>query len=392
MKPRKRSIIQIAITAIVILNCIIYYLYINDLIKIKILSIGDLNPYGGWSALKSFFTDVSYRWRGITRAIALTISIALTSFFFGRIFCGYICPLGSLQDFFKFVANKLGIKEKELPQRENLQPETIKYFVLILVIVLSTIGLGNYISPISPWLAYLNLFMGISIEIGFIVLIIIILLSMVYRRVFCRCFCPLGAFQSLLYAVGPLKINRNEGCGGCSKCLDNCPVDIKYSDDIEILPECINCLQCTESICIKNTDGYSIKFAGRRIKNNQYIAISLGLLFLIYGFLPIFQTHGGASTIMNIGNVQEGDYQGMGVGFGGNILIEVTIKDNKVSKIDIINHRETSGYYEEVYRNISREIIETQNLNIDVVSGATATSRGFLNGVKSGVSQSMNKD
>jgi len=392
MRLKKRSIIQITITAMVILNCIIYDLYINDLTSLKLLSIGDLNPYGGWSALKSSLTDVSYRWRGVTKAIALTISIAVTSIFFGRVFCGYICPIGTLQDFFKSMANKLGIKDKKLPQRKSLRPEIIKYFVFILVLVLSTIGLGNYISPISPWLAYLNLFMGINIRIGFIVLLMIIFLSLFYRRIFCRCFCPLGAFQSLLYAIGPLGINRNESCDGCSICLNNCPVDIEYRDDIEISPECVNCIECTESTCVKNTAGYSIKFAGRKLENNRYIAISLALFFLIYAFLPLSQTYGKPQGIMNMVNIKEGVYQGIGVGFGGNIQVQVTVKDNKINKIDVISHRETSGYYEEVYRNICREIIETQNLNIDVISGATATSRGFLSGVKSGVSQAMNKD
>ena len=55
MKSKKRSLIQIAITILVILICIIYYLYINDIINWKILSLGDINPYGGWSALKSYF-------------------------------------------------------------------------------------------------------------------------------------------------------------------------------------------------------------------------------------------------------------------------------------------------------------------------------------------------
>lgn len=392
MKHRKRSIIQLAITLMVILNCIIYYLYIKDQIDIRVLSIGDLNPYGGWSALKSLFTDVSYRWRGVTRAIAMTISIMVTSLLMGRIFCGFICPIGFIQDFFKFMGNKIGIKDKMLIKGKVFNPQWIKYFVLILLLMLTTIRLGNYISPLSPWLAFLNIFMGIKIKIGFIVLIMIVILSLWYKRIFCRIFCPLGAFQSLMYAIGPLKINRNEICNGCSICLDDCLVDIEYSHELEISPECINCLKCTETNCIKNSRGYSIKFAGKKIKNNLYIAMSLGIFLSIYVFVPLLFPYGGQNTMLNIGDIESGVYQSVGVGFGGTMLIEVTVEENKLSKIEVIKHRETSGYYEEVFKNMGREIIQSQNLNIDAISGATVTSRGFLSGVKNGVSQAMNKN
>ena len=56
------------------------------------------------------------------------------------------------------------------------------------------------------------------------------------------------------------------------------------------------------------------------------------------------------------------------------------------------SHNETPGYYEEVYKNMTVQIIETQSLNIDGVSGATVTSRAFINGVKSGLSQALDKE
>ena len=392
MNVKKRNIIQLTITIMVILNCIIYYLYMEDLIQIRIFSIADLNPYGGWSALKSLFTDVSYRWRGVTRAIALTISLTIVAFFMGRIFCGFVCPIGSLQDFFKHIGSKIGIKEKGIIKYQKFNPEWIKYVILILLLILSTVKLGNYISPLSPWLAFLNIFMGIKLEIGLIVLIMILILSLFIKRIFCRIFCPLGAFQSLMCAIGPSKISRNQVCNGCAICLEDCPVDIKYGEELEISPECINCLKCTETVCVKSSQGYSQKFAGKKIKNNLYITIGLGMLLSIYLLLPLLFPYGGQSTIINIENLETGVYKSIGVGFGGPMLIEVTVEMNKLSKIKVISHKETSGYHEEVYKNMGREIIDTQNLNVDTISGATVTSRGFLSGVKNSVSQAMNKD
>ena len=79
MRLKKRSLIQLLITSFIVLNFVTYGLYINDFIDFKFLSIGDLNPYGGWSALKSSFTEVAFRFRGITKPIALTISIVVTA-------------------------------------------------------------------------------------------------------------------------------------------------------------------------------------------------------------------------------------------------------------------------------------------------------------------------
>jgi uncharacterized protein with FMN-binding domain len=95
---------------------------------------------------------------------------------------------------------------------------------------------------------------------------------------------------------------------------------------------------------------------------------------------------------MDLGQLKDGIYQGLGFGFGGNITVSTTVIENRITHIEIKGHRETQGYYEEVFKTMSKEIIGTQNLNIDTISGATITSRGFLSGVKSGVGMAMQDD
>lgn len=391
MKEKDRNIIQLLISLLVIINSIIYGLYINDIINFKLLSIGGLNPYGGWSEFRALFTDVSYRFTGISKGIALTIGIGVVSLLLGRFFCGFICPIGSLQDFFRYIGKKLGIKSLRIPKGKYLRGEMLKYLILIVLLILSIVGLGSFIAPYSPWTAYLNLFMGFSIQIGFVILISVAILSLFIRRVFCRFFCPLGAFQSLLYAIGPLKVRSNKDCNSCIYCLRDCPVAIEESYDGVISPECINCLKCTESQCIKDTSGYSLKFAGKKMDNNVYILVSIILLFSIYLFLPLVESQGPTQSIGDLGKMEDGIYTGVGTGFGGSIQVQVTIDESRIIKIETLEHSETSGYYQEVYKSISSDLIESQNLNIDGISGATSTSRGFINAVKSGIGQSLKK-
>jgi polyferredoxin len=383
MKLNIRSKIQITATLIVIISCLFYGLYISGIIDFRIVSIGYLNPYGGWSALKAFFTDLSYRWKGFSRSIALTAGITAASFLMGRFFCGYICPIGAMQDFFKFAGNKLRLKEIKFSDK----PELLKYLVLIIIIVLSILGMGNLISPLSPWLAYLNIFVGLRLQTGTLILLLIILVSLIGRRIFCRYFCPLGAFQSLLYAIGPVKIKK--GTCDCSYCLKNCPVSMDFNRvEKEIPPECINCLKCVNG-CIKGKEGFSISFNNKKIKKSAYISICILIIAGSYILLPLTASNSSVQAITSITHIKDGTYEGFGLGFGGRINTEVTIKYNKIINIKILSHSETEGYYEEVFRDLSYEITESQNLNLDAISGATSTSRGFLNSVRDAVNKSL---
>lgn len=385
MKYKIRNIIQIVATVTVIISCSIYYMYINEIIDFRFFSIGDMNPYGGWSAVKSAFTDLSYRWRGFSRSIALTFGITITALLLGRFFCGFICPIGAMQDFFKYLGSKIKLKEIKFSHK----PEFIKYIILIIILTVSILGMGNIISPISPWIAYLNIFAGFNLQPGIVILLLIALISLFGRRIFCRYFCFLGAFQSLLYAIGPFKIKKNN-CESCSYCLRNCPVSehLRISEVEEnISPECINCLECINT-CVKDNEGYSIKIGNKKIKSNIYIIICICLILSSYILLPLIDGT-DVQAIATIENVKDGIYLGSGIGFGGIMNVEVIINNNKISNIKILNHRETTGYYEEVFRHISYKIMETQNLNLDAVSGATSSSRGFINSVKDAVSKSL---
>lgn len=389
MRVKKRSIIQIAITLAVIAIMIIYYLYINEYTDFKLLSIGDMNPYGGWSALKSAFTDASYRFRGISNSIALTVAIVISAFLMGRFFCGYVCPIGALQDFFKYLGGRLRIREIKLKRWKYFHPEMIKYFVLIAVIVLSILGLGNIVSPYSPWIAYLNLFLGFNIRIGFIVLLLISAVSLFVRRIFCRVFCPLGAFQALLTAIGPSRLRRGQSCSRCTHCLKSCPVGIESPKGDEISPECIRCMECVNTNCIKGTEGHSLKFGRKGINSRAYVNAALAILIAIFIFLPLIGFRAGNEAFVQIEGLKDGLYTGTGIGFGGNMKVEVLVEDGRIKGINVISHNETTGYYEEVFRTLSREIVERQSIGVDAISGATTTSRGFLNAVRRGISQAL---
>ena len=127
----------------------------------------------------------------------------------------------------------------------------------------------------------------------------------------------------------------------------------------------------------------------KKININLYMALALISLLIVFSALPYLNFSKTTNASIIASGLKDGDYIGTGVGFGGIMFIDLSIEDEKITSIRVKSHGETSGYYEEVFKNLSRDIIRTQDLNLDAISGATATTRGFTSGVKNAVSQSM---
>jgi len=76
----------------------------------------------------------------------------------------------------------------------------------------------------------------------------------------------------------------------------------------------------------------------------------------------------------------DGTYEGTGTGKGGNIVVELTIADNKISDIKVKEEHETEGLNEAISI-MTEEMIATNSLDVDGVTGATITSAGFRTAV-----------
>ncbi len=84
----------------------------------------------------------------------------------------------------------------------------------------------------------------------------------------------------------------------------------------------------------------------------------------------------------SIGKYKDGAYKGLGIGREGSIEVLVTVKESKISSIEVLSHSDTPNLAKRVFRIITGEIIASQSLEVDSVSGATQTSKGFVDSVK----------
>jgi polyferredoxin len=219
------------------------------------------------------------------RALISTMFIAgillVLTIVMGRFFCGYVCPLGTLIDFFDYLLFRKNHK------RENKEPKpnrNIKYFVLIGVLIGSLLGadLLHFFSPMSiaPRFFTLVLFPLVIWFINFIIdllrplfyaagfdglaqvsfkkvvfvqsLVTLLLFAFIVianhwrRRFWCRYICPAGAFLSVFSRFGILKrkVDRTvcDECYGCAMKCDMRAIGEHPADTI--LSECTLCGDC----------------------------------------------------------------------------------------------------------------------------------------------------
>lgn len=193
---------------------------------------------------------------------------------FGRLVCGWLCPFGLVQD----LLHKIPFVKKlrRLPGERVLR--CLKYAVLIGFVIVLPLTVLDIVGQGQPWFCkYIcpsgTLFAGIPLiaanpplraTLGWLftwkaaILIVLVLLSIVLWRPFCRYLCPLGAIYGLFNPVAVYRFRIDtDKCTACGACQKACKLDIAVYRTPNS-PECVRCGDCRRScphgaICTANT-------------------------------------------------------------------------------------------------------------------------------------------
>ena len=109
------------------------------------------------------------------------------------------------------------------------------------------------------------------------------------------------------------------------------------------------------------------------------LVLAMVLCMAAYGAAPVQATQAGTYT--------PGTYTGVGAGKNGDITVEVTFSAEKIERITVVSHSETPSLSDAAIANIPTQIVESQSLGVDAVSGATYTSNGIVEAVADAVKQ-----
>ena len=212
--------------------------------------------------------------------------LLLVLLFTNRVFCGWICPIGSIQD----LCAAIPTKKRKFSISTHKSLLNIKFiFIILTIIIIFPLGitknanilfyidfkkqlgvfaqqpigffsLSEFIFVYFPTL-FQNVFLPVKLNAlefgGWIILIfysLIIVLSFWYPRIYCRYICPFAAVSSAVSDYSFLKLARNPvkcvGRSECGICEEVCPKQIRILDEpFEFFTgkgECNLCLECKE--------------------------------------------------------------------------------------------------------------------------------------------------
>ena len=93
------------------------------------------------------------------------------------------------------------------------------------------------------------------------------------------------------------------------------------------------------------------------------------------------------SKVDESGTYKDGTYTGSAKGFGGMIKVQVTIKNGKIADIKILSAAgETASFFNRA-KSLTKTIVSRQTTNVSAVSGATYSSNGIINAVRSALNK-----
>lgn len=225
------------------------------------------------------------------------LGIVVLTLFLGRIFCGFICPLGTIHHLVSWV--KPALKGDRMTGANQKTPgHRIKYFLLITLLVGAVMGLNlaGLIDPTSLLFRSLALALFPALGIGIkelfdvmaasdikflnllsygaeaivspvfghgypayktglfigLIFLVILFLNRITPRFWCRILCPLGALLGILSRISILRLEKDQAkCTDCKLCSRTCqgaasPMPGQTWENAECLL-CFNCFDaCTE--------------------------------------------------------------------------------------------------------------------------------------------------
>jgi polyferredoxin len=174
--------------------------------------------------------------------ITVVIFISVMSVIGNKLFCGWACPIGAIQEIF----HKIPLPKKFKPILPFSATNLFRtaFFIAFMVTVL-TVGVSvyDYFNPFH-FLHWGFEFMAI------IVLLVTLTASTFFFRPFCYMICPIGLYTWVLEHFSLLKVRVDKGnCKDCNLCIkkSSCPAVQSILDEKKSRPDCFACGRCMEA-------------------------------------------------------------------------------------------------------------------------------------------------
>jgi NAD-dependent dihydropyrimidine dehydrogenase PreA subunit/copper chaperone CopZ len=251
-------------------------------------------PFGGLASLGSKLNQGTMSCNMSETQVLLGIGLLIGVIVIGKLFCSYICPIGSITEWLGKLGEKFKVR-MEMPKFLDRPLRSLKYVILFFTLYYTMTSSELFCKEFDPYFASVNLFSNSDIALYFAIpaFLLTVLGSIFFRLFWCKYLCPLGAISNIflnviavsaviiLYIIAnalgaelslvwlvlgivivglinelgfmksffmPLpKIVRNTNtCTECGLCNDKCPQGIIISEYTKV--DHIDCNLCTDCV------------------------------------------------------------------------------------------------------------------------------------------------
>lgn len=163
------------------------------------------------------------------------------------VYCGWLCPFGALQELINEIARALKVPQYSVPWAIHERLWAVKYIVLLVLfgVSLDSLATAEQMAEIEPFKTAITLHFDRSWPfVTYAVLLLVV--NIFTRKVFCRYMCPLGAALALPTKLRVFDwLKRRKECGNpCQLCAKECEVQAIHPDGTINYQECHYCLDC----------------------------------------------------------------------------------------------------------------------------------------------------
>ncbi len=187
--------------------------------------------------------------------------ILLVTFFFGRIWCSYLCPVGGVPELLsRLSGERWKLEYRWLPQIPIRYGYLLTFVLLMPMLGVSACTLCNFVTVPRVFQALSGDWQGIAFlvsTIGLVNLALLLLLGVFANkgRAYCQFLCPIGALDALVNRLGShfrftrrIRVERNR-CTGCNECARKCmcgAIRMVYKVAVVDQLSCMSCHECAD--------------------------------------------------------------------------------------------------------------------------------------------------
>jgi ferredoxin len=304
-----RVAVQLVVVAVVVWSIVGFHRFVVAVTSGAPGDLVRLRPPGfeAWTPIAALVSLVHWlrlgEWDHTHPAgLLIMLGAIATAFVLRGAFCGWICPVGTVNDWLARLGRRLRLRRDRPPPAWVDLPLRGLRWALFLFFLWGAVFLGEYYFHVFDRFADVGMYgywaWG---RVGWVfatLMVVSVLGGLVIDRFWCRYLCPYGALIQLFARLSPWRVRRDpDACTDCGKCDRACPALLKVSTSLAVTSSrCIGCGECVKACPEKRALLAELKAPGLRGRDVGWLATAALAVVLFFALPVLAQLTGNWQT------------------------------------------------------------------------------------------------